>query len=51
MPSRIASHQLKFHSFMASATVAPTNAQTEPTDRSMWPAMMTITMPMARIRT
>jgi hypothetical protein len=28
----------------------PTNAATEPTDRSMWPAMMTITMPMARIR-
>ena len=29
----------------------PTNAATEPTDRSMWPAMMTITMPMARMRT
>jgi hypothetical protein len=36
---------------IASATDAPTNALTEPTERSMWPAMMTITMPMARIRT
>ena len=32
------------------AATAPMNAATEPTDRSMWPAMMTITMPMARIR-
>ncbi len=29
---------------------APTKAATEPTDRSMWPAMMTITMPIARTR-
>ena len=35
---------------MAMATTMPTNAATEPTDRSMWPAMITITMPMARIR-
>mgnify|MGYP006912542273 CR=1 FL=1 len=26
------------------------NAATEPTERSMWPATITITMPMARIR-
>ena len=35
---------------MAMATTMPTKAATEPTDRSMWPAMITITMPMARIR-
>ena len=29
---------------------APTKAQTEPTDRSMWPAMITMTMPIARMR-
>ncbi len=29
---------------------APMRATTEPTDRSMWPAMMIITMPIARIR-
>ena len=32
------------------AQTAPTNAATEPTDRSMWRATITITMPMARIR-
>ena len=32
------------------APAAPTNAATEPTDRSMWRATITITMPMARIR-
>ncbi len=32
------------------ATQIPTKAATEPTDRSMCPAMITITMPMARIR-
>lgn len=31
--------------------IAPTKATTEPTDRSMCPAMMIITMPMARIST
>ena len=35
---------------IAMATTMPTNAATEPTERSMWPATMTITMPMARIR-
>ena len=29
---------------------APTKAATEPTERSMWPAMITITMPIARTR-
>ena len=32
------------------APAAPTKAATEPTDRSMWRATITITMPMARIR-
>ena len=35
---------------MKRATQTPTKAATEPTERSMWPAMMTSTMPMARIR-
>ncbi|MET3800547.1 hypothetical protein ABID70_000502 [Clavibacter michiganensis] len=39
------------HSFMLSAATAPTVATTEPTDRSMWPAMITMTMPIARIST
>ena len=32
------------------AASAPTNAASEPTDRSMCPAMITITMPIARTR-
>lgn len=32
------------------AAAAPTNAASEPTERSMCPEMMTIIMPMARIR-
>ena len=32
------------------ATMMPVNAATEPTDRSMCPAMITMTMPIARIR-
>lgn len=35
---------------MSTAATAPTSAVREPTDRSMWPAMMTIIIPMARIR-
>jgi hypothetical protein len=37
--------------FIAIAEIAPTIATTEPTERSMWPAMITITMPIARIST
>jgi hypothetical protein len=33
------------------ATTMPTNAADDPTERSMCPAMMTMTMPTARIRT
>ena len=40
----------KSHTAMDCATTMPTNAATDPTDRSMCPAMMTITMPIARIR-
>lgn len=29
----------------------PTNATTEPTERSMWPATMTMTMPIVRMNT
>jgi hypothetical protein len=32
------------------AETAPVSATTEPTERSMCPAMITMTMPMARIR-
>ncbi len=35
---------------MAFATTMPVNAATDPTERSMCPMMMTITMPIARIR-
>ncbi len=43
-------HQGRPQSRIAMATTMPTNAATEPTDRSMWPMMITITMPIARIR-
>ena len=49
-PRMIPIHQLRFQSRIAMATQMPTNAATEPTERSMWPAMMTSTMPMARTR-
>jgi hypothetical protein len=39
------------HSVMAMAEIAPTIATTEPTERSMCPAMITMTMPTARIST
>ncbi len=40
-----------FAHFMNCATTMPTNAATDPTDRSMWPAMITSTMPTARMST
>ena len=43
-------YQGRPQSRMKSATQTPTKAATEPTERSMCPAMMTSTMPMARIR-
>ena len=46
----MASGQGRFQFCIARATTMPTKAATEPTDRSMWPAMMTSTMPMARMR-
>ena len=49
-PSRIAERPRHVPVVIAGRTTAPTNAATDPTDRSMWPAMITITMPMARIR-
>ena len=49
-PMPIARGQGMFHSLIDLATMMPTKAATEPTDRSMWPMMMTITMPIARIR-
>ena len=50
MPSRMAIGQGRPQWSMARAHEAPTKALTDPTDRSMCPAMITITMPMARIR-
>ena len=35
---------------MKTPASAPVNPTTDPTDRSMCPAMITMTMPMARIR-
>ena len=49
-PRTMASGHGTSYRVIAMATVAPTNAATDPTDRSMWPAMMTITIPIARIR-
>ena len=46
----IASHQGRPQVTANTPEQAPTNAATDPTDRSMWPAMMTITMPIARTR-
>ena len=37
--------------YIDSATMMPTNAATDPTDRSMWPAMITMTMPIASTST
>ena len=48
--SRIAAHH-GTPCFMARAPTPPMNATTEPTDRSMWVAMMTISMPMAATST
>ncbi len=50
MPTTIPRGQATPQSAMVLATTMPMNAATEPTDRSMWPAMMTMTIPMARIR-
>ena len=38
------------HCVIITPAIAPMKATTLPTDRSMWPAMITITMPTARIR-
>ena len=39
-----------FHCVIITPAMAPVKATTDPTDRSMCPAMMTMTMPMARMR-
>ena len=35
----------------STAETEPVRATTEPTERSMWPAMITMTMPIARTST
>ena len=50
MPRMMPSHHGQPHCTIMTPVAAPMNAATEPTDRSMWPAMMIITMPIARIR-
>ncbi len=49
-PTTMPSGQAIPQSAIVLATTMPVNAATEPTDRSMCPAMITITMPIARIR-
>ncbi len=49
-PSRMPTHHGMPQSRMAIATVMPTKAATDPTDRSMCPAMITSTMPIAITR-
>ncbi len=48
--STTASGQGMSCSTISTAAMAPMNAVSEPTERSMWPAMMTSIMPIARIR-
>lgn len=48
---RIASIQFMPARSISRAQTPPMKATNEPTDKSMWVAMMTITMPMARIIT
>ena len=51
MPTSTASSHGRCMSRIEMATTPPMNATIEPTDRSMCPATMTISMPMARIIT
>jgi hypothetical protein len=46
-----AAHQGKPHCIIEIAEIAPTIATTEPTERSMCPAIITTTMPTARMST
>ena len=39
------------NTYIDCATTMPTKAATEPTERSMWPATMTMTMPTASTST
>ena len=50
MPTTMPSGHANPQSAIAVATTIPTNAATEPTERSMCPAMITITIPIARMR-
>ncbi len=47
----MASHHGQPQCCIMIATTPPMKPTIEPTDRSMWPAMMTMTMPAARIIT
>ena len=51
IPSSTAAHQGKFHFWNAMAMTIPQKPATEPTDKSIWPMTMTISIPMARIST
>ena len=51
MPRTIARYHGTPTLAISNATTAPTKPTIEPTDRSMCPAMITITMPAARIIT
>ena len=46
----MAAHQAQPQCTIMTPATAPMKPAMDPTERSMWPAMMTITMPMARIR-
>ncbi len=48
--SSTATGQGRSFSTISTAAIAPVNAVSDPTDRSMWPEMMTSIMPIARIR-
>nr|BFF23776.1 hypothetical protein GCM10025732_17410 [Glycomyces mayteni] len=50
MANRTAAHHGQSQRDSAIADMAPENARTEPTDRSMWPLTITSIMPIARIR-
>ncbi len=49
-PNTMAAGQGRSHSVIDLATRMPVKAATEPTERSMCPATITMSMPMARIR-
>jgi len=50
-PNRMPSHQGNAQKLIDKAVQMPTTAATDPTERSIWPVMMTKSMPIARIST